>query len=313
MNLPEMPKFSVSIITYNQQDLIKRAIESLLVQKEWIYEIVICDDCSTDNNWEVILSYRDKHPDIIKPFRNEKNLGIYGNIEKTWTLVSGDIIISMAGDDTLKDGIFEHAYKAIVDQKIEYIGKPISIFCNSETKYPGGRLLRHRINKRLLNKKYNPISLKIRWLISHRTSFSSITLVKKYKPVPKDIGMFCDELIDVQRVLYSEHIYYFDFIGSTYYSHIGVSVTNKAGYVESMELTDKKMRKLLSLNKKDLLYLDYLHHRRELLYVNKNFKNFFNTLKYYIISRDLKYGIMGLSIMRVILDIRRLLFVKIQK
>ena len=89
----DIPKFSVAIITYNQEKFIGRALESVLVQKKWVYEIVICDDCSQDNNWNIIMDYYHKYPEIIRPFRNEKNLGIYGNIERTWQECTGDLII----------------------------------------------------------------------------------------------------------------------------------------------------------------------------------------------------------------------------
>ena len=54
----EYKKISVLIVTYKQANVIGRNIESILQQKDYgLHEIVICDDCSPDNNWEVIQSY----------------------------------------------------------------------------------------------------------------------------------------------------------------------------------------------------------------------------------------------------------------
>ena len=56
------PRISVVIITYKQQDLISRAIDSVLCQKEYgLKEIVISDDCSPDNTWSVLNNYSNKY------------------------------------------------------------------------------------------------------------------------------------------------------------------------------------------------------------------------------------------------------------
>ncbi len=304
----DIPKFSVAIITYNQEKFIGRALDSVLIQKEWVYEIVICDDCSKDNNWNIIMDYYHKYPEIIRPFRNEKNLGIYGNIERTWQECTGDLIIDLSGDDTLYNGVFEEAYKTISKYNIDYKNKAVSIFCDFDIKYPNGFRRKAPRNNLLLNKNLDPVSLKLRRLVFNQTSFYSNKLLKKYIPVPKDLGHFCDELVDIQRVLFSDEIYYFKFIGSTYYAHIGVSVhhTNEE-YLKSMNLTSEKLKNMLYLTPKDILYLDYEHHKRILLYGEHSWRQFFKTIKYYFKSRELKYGIRGLDLSRIAIDTFKLL------
>ena len=75
-----MYSINVLILCYKQERIIGRAIESALCQKEWgLKNIIIQDDCSPDGTWEVLQEYARKYPDIVKPYRNEHNLGIYGN------------------------------------------------------------------------------------------------------------------------------------------------------------------------------------------------------------------------------------------
>ena len=65
-------KISVLIVTYKQADIIGRNLDSILEQKDdGLFEIVICDDCSPDNNWEIISEYVKKYPSIIRAYRNE--------------------------------------------------------------------------------------------------------------------------------------------------------------------------------------------------------------------------------------------------
>lgn len=306
--MKNIPKFTVSIITYNQDKLIGRALESILIQKEWVYEIVVCDDFSTDNNWNVIMDYYNKYPTLIRPFRNEPNLGIYGNIERTWKESRGELILEMAGDDTIKNGIFEKTFNLIKEKEIDYKNKDISIFCDYDIKYPNGLYRKGSRNNMFLNQKLDPVSLKLRGLVSNRTSFSSMSLLKKYKPAPRDIGHFCDELVDIQTVLYSEEIYYFKYIGSTYYAHIGVSVNNKKDeYIRSMDSTNERLKKLIDFNKKDDYFYEFLHHKRLFIYTDHTLKQFLLTIKYYFKSIDMKYGIRGLNLLRILLDFRLLI------
>ena len=52
-------KVSVILVSYNQGSYLKQSIESVLQQTYQNIELIIVDDCSTDNSWEVIQSFRD--------------------------------------------------------------------------------------------------------------------------------------------------------------------------------------------------------------------------------------------------------------
>ena len=98
-----MSELSISfvLLTYNQQDTVREAVESVLAQEGPNLEIVISDDCSTDNTFELIKStvkdYIGPHKIILN--RNNTNLGIAGNLNKVHQLSSGDYLICGAGDD----------------------------------------------------------------------------------------------------------------------------------------------------------------------------------------------------------------------
>jgi glycosyltransferase involved in cell wall biosynthesis len=65
-----MPKVSVVLTSYNHSKYIKESIDSVLSQTFKDFELIIWDDASTDNSWEIIQSYQDSR---IRSFRNEKN------------------------------------------------------------------------------------------------------------------------------------------------------------------------------------------------------------------------------------------------
>ncbi|MFC5191143.1 glycosyltransferase family 2 protein [Algoriphagus aquatilis] len=92
---------SFIIITYNQEEFISDAINSALAQKVLPKEIVIVDDCSTDNTYfvatEIISKLELEIP--IKLIRNNVNLGILRNFVTAVDATSGDWITGCAGDD----------------------------------------------------------------------------------------------------------------------------------------------------------------------------------------------------------------------
>ncbi|WP_404427736.1 glycosyltransferase [Ureibacillus chungkukjangi] len=65
---------SISCVTYNHEDFIADAIESMLMQKtDFNYEILIYDDASTDTTAEIIRGYESQYPHIIKPIYQTEN------------------------------------------------------------------------------------------------------------------------------------------------------------------------------------------------------------------------------------------------
>ena len=64
------PKVSVIIPTYNRADLLPRAVNSVLAQTYQDYEILIVDDCSSDDTQQAIAAFDDPR---IRPFRHDRN------------------------------------------------------------------------------------------------------------------------------------------------------------------------------------------------------------------------------------------------
>jgi len=65
-----MPKVSVILTSFNHEKYIREAIDSVLAQTFTDFELIIWDDASTDNSWQIIKEYSDVR---IKAYRNETN------------------------------------------------------------------------------------------------------------------------------------------------------------------------------------------------------------------------------------------------
>lgn len=99
-------KVSICCVTFNQEDYIKDALDSFLMQKtNFKYEIIIHDDASTDNTVRILKSYKQKYPDMIKLIlqkNNQYSLGkeVYPN---TFNIAKGKYIAICDGDDYWTD------------------------------------------------------------------------------------------------------------------------------------------------------------------------------------------------------------------
>ena len=76
--MTDSPRVSVCLLAYNHAALIEDSIRSVLAQDEKNFELIISDDCSRDNTWEVLqrIAASDAR---VKPIRPPHNLGMAGN------------------------------------------------------------------------------------------------------------------------------------------------------------------------------------------------------------------------------------------
>jgi glycosyltransferase involved in cell wall biosynthesis len=298
-----IPRISVIIITYNQEDLISRALDSVLTQKKWLYEIIVCDDCSNDNNWNVITKYKEDYPELIKTYRNNKNLGIFGNYESTWTKPNGDLITYLSGDDKLCNGLLKEVHNFIKHNNIDYEKDQICLYSDFITIWPNKVSYVYRNS--MINKNFNPISLKLRGLISNRTTIFSSNLLKNFYSVRKDIGIYADGLLDIQIQLFAKKNYYIPFTGSIYYAGIGISEkVSKELHLKSMDLFYDELKKIYSWSNKDLEYIKY---RKEILqiYLNKKPIRFLKIIYFFIRGIDFQYGIAGFNVKETLFKLNR--------
>ncbi|WP_438989056.1 glycosyltransferase [Polaribacter sp.] len=95
------PLISICIPTFNQENYISETLESILAQETTVsYEIIIADDCSSDNTAKICKEYQQKFPDKIKFISNDQNQGLLTNLFDTlFSNVRGKYIAICAGDD----------------------------------------------------------------------------------------------------------------------------------------------------------------------------------------------------------------------
>lgn len=92
-------KISIALATYNGEKYLQEQLESFLAQTRLPDELVISDDCSTDNTMNIIKSFAAKAPFEVKYWQNEKNLGYGANFNEALLQTTGDLVFLSDQDD----------------------------------------------------------------------------------------------------------------------------------------------------------------------------------------------------------------------
>lgn len=281
------PKISVVIITFNQQDCIVNALDSLICQKEWIYEIIVSDDCSKDNTWQVVVDYAKNYSDFIKPFQNEKNLGIYGNMLAGYKRASGNVISHLSGDDIFLPGCCEKAYKYLESSNI--LDKCFTLYMNRRRHF-ADRRPDYTFNNHLAVSERR-MSYALRKNICEE-SFFSPKILNRCVP-PTDLGKCGDIYWCLSEMYYSDIVLYLDSNSVQYNAGIGVSVTASLRKTRESELLvyGKILRdNELKFGHHDLQYVKYQLCKSE-SYFNPSIYYLFRSTCEFLKSIDFSLGI----------------------
>lgn len=93
-------KLTVCMVTYNQENYIAEALESIVTQKtNFAFQILVGDDASSDKTPEIVKKYAEKYPDIVKPILREKNLGPNDNSLDLYRQADSEYVAICDGDD----------------------------------------------------------------------------------------------------------------------------------------------------------------------------------------------------------------------
>jgi glycosyltransferase involved in cell wall biosynthesis len=105
-------KITACIFTRNRADYLKESIESVLNQKYPVHELIIVDDCSTDNTHKVVEKYLSEN---VKLFTNTNHQGISASRNICIKEASGDYLLWIGDDDLLLEDTTER-YRTILSQ-----------------------------------------------------------------------------------------------------------------------------------------------------------------------------------------------------
>jgi glycosyltransferase involved in cell wall biosynthesis len=103
-----VPYLSICMPSYNGAAVIGETIRCLLAQSFSDFELIVCDDGSTDATCEVARSFEDARVRVIQ---NEQNVGYARNLERCRLQARGEVIVLMGQDDLVADGMLQRIHE----------------------------------------------------------------------------------------------------------------------------------------------------------------------------------------------------------
>lgn len=93
------PRISIAMCTYNGERFLYQQLESIVSQSLQPFEVVICDDASTDTTLEIVQAFCERAPFQVRIVSNAETLGSTKNFEQAIQLCNGDFIALCDQDD----------------------------------------------------------------------------------------------------------------------------------------------------------------------------------------------------------------------
>jgi glycosyltransferase involved in cell wall biosynthesis len=115
----KIPRVSIGMAVYNGERFLAHTLDSLLAQTYSDFELIICDNCSSDRTEEICRAYVAKDA-RIRYHRNAANIGVAKNFNLSYTLSRGELFKYAAADDLCAPTLIEEAV-AVLDRRPEVV------------------------------------------------------------------------------------------------------------------------------------------------------------------------------------------------
>ena len=106
-------KISVIMGIYNCAETLEEALDCIVKQTYTNWEVIMCDDCSTDHTVKIAEKYVIEYPNQFVLLRNDENKGLNYTLNKCLEFADGDYIARMDGDDLCAEDRFEKEVEAL--------------------------------------------------------------------------------------------------------------------------------------------------------------------------------------------------------
>ena len=107
---------SIVLPVYNGARFLKDSIDSVIAQTHQNWELLILDDCSTDETPEIAKEYQ-ATDSRIQYYRNEKNLKLPGNLNKGFSLAKGEYLTWTSDDNRFRPNALERMLEVLQEKK----------------------------------------------------------------------------------------------------------------------------------------------------------------------------------------------------
>mgnify|MGYP000181289211 CR=1 FL=1 len=227
-----MPQISIILCSYNGEKYISEQIESILNQTFKDFELIICDDQSTDTTVDIINDYINKD-ERVALHRNKIILGYVKNFEKGIKLAKGDYIALSDQDDVWALDKIEKLYKNIKNHNLIYCD---SLLVNSNLQSKKKKMS----SSRNMISTSNPLNLCLINCVSGHALMFKKELTQYLFPFPKLV--YHDWWIAFMAALHGSIIYYDEALIKYRIHDTNTLVLNKNRKSKENKITKRQVR-----------------------------------------------------------------------
>jgi glycosyltransferase involved in cell wall biosynthesis len=261
-------KHSVVIMTYNQEKTVIEAIESVLNQTECPFEIVVLDDCSKDKTAELASSHLSKQQGFKnwKVVQNPINLGIPQNTKKITSVIAGNVVTHLSGDDRLSEKTIERTNTVLktsgLDPESDFFisVSPVKHYHGENTSVVHYKLLKNNLFKSAIVKTFPFVKVGC-----------SVRLMRMAE-YPSDIGLWGDWAWDVE-ICSKPGIRFYLIDEPLYLYSVGLGVGSKALEIDLLSSYLKAAVKIYEKHKDRLDLFDKAYLYGDICYLQGKINN----------------------------------------
>ena len=127
----KLPIISVVITNYNYGKFLNKSIRSVIAQTYKNIEIILIDDCSTDNSKDIYEEFNKK----IKIIEHKKNKGIVETRNEAIDIIKGDFLCFLDADDYFDNDYIENLYQVLIENEADVVYPNWRLFGNTNEKF----------------------------------------------------------------------------------------------------------------------------------------------------------------------------------
>lgn len=118
---------SIILPTHNAEETIDRCIESIINQTFKNWELICCDDCSSDNTLNKLKKWVERDSRIVV-LSNKENLRAAATRNKCFKIAKGNYIAQIDDDDYMKSDRLEEQLSHMKDSNFDFVGTSLNYF-----------------------------------------------------------------------------------------------------------------------------------------------------------------------------------------
>lgn len=215
-----MKKLTIIIPVYNAEKYIERCLKSIMLQINFDYEVILINDGSRDNSYEIIKKYEIIYPGIVRVI-NQGNSGVANTRNRGIKEAQGEYICFIDNDDYIDNDYFEQFLDAVGDYKYDIVMGGYRRVSEKKVKF----------EVKPVKGKWYPFIVVAPWAKIYRRAFLMENNIEFL-----NYGLGEDVFFSLTAYSYTENIKIIDYVGYNWFFNEGsVSNTSQKGFQKSLD------------------------------------------------------------------------------